>query len=143
MTYKKSIRKLRIRFQTRPSLKSPLKKSSGIKKRSGCKICIYPLRLSLWCTQTSKNAGYIKMIARNGPENQGSRRPGSTSKLTSKESLSKPKDHPGPRRPRGMQQMCNTHKPMRYCSPRFSRTTPWCWKILQHRHNPTEHWSRC
>ena len=41
------------------------------------------------------------MIFGNGPENQDSRIPGVTSKLTSQERLGKPEDHPGPQRPRG------------------------------------------
>ena len=32
---------------------------------------------------------------------------------------------------------------MRHFSPRFSRTTPWRWKILQQLHKPTEYWSCC
>ena len=84
-----------------------------------------PAQISLWRTQTSKNAGYIKMIFGNSPENRGLRRPGATSKLTSLERLKKHKYHPGLQIPRGMQPMCNPHKPMRRCSPRCSRTTPW------------------
>ena len=54
-------------------MKSSLKILSGIKKQLRCKIRIHPLRLSIWRTQTSKNAGYIKMTVGNDPKNQGSR----------------------------------------------------------------------
>ena len=83
------------------------------------------------------------MISRNGPKKQGSRRPGATWELTLQEHLWTSKDHSGPRIPRGMQQMCNPHKPMRQCSPIRSRTTPWRWQISQRQQNPTEHWLRC
>ena len=43
--------------------------------------------------KTSKNAGYIKMIFRNGTKYQGLRRPGATSSLTSQERLRKPEYH--------------------------------------------------
>ena len=73
-----------------------IEKLRGIKKRLRCQVHIHLLRLSLWRTEPSKNTGYIKMIVGNGPENQGSRRPEATSRLTSQERLRKPEDHLGP-----------------------------------------------
>ena len=69
---------------------------SGIKKQLQCKIRMHLLRFSPLRTQTSKNGGYINIIVGNGPENQGLRKPGATSRLTSKERSRKPKDNPGP-----------------------------------------------
>ena len=124
MTSRKLTRERRSRFKARIYLKNSPKKLSGIKKRPRCRILIHPLRLSLWHTQTSKTAGYIKMIVGNVPANRGSTKPGAISKLTSKERLRKHEDHPGIRRPRDMQPMCNPHKPTRNCLPRCSGTTP-------------------
>ena len=142
-TYKKSIGKWRSLFQAKTSLKSLLEKLSGIKKKYQWKICIHLLRLFLWRTQKSKNVGCIKIIVENGPENQGSRKPGATSRLTFLESSMKPEDRLGTQRPRGMQQMCKQHKPIRRFSPICIRTTPWRCQILQRRHKPTEPRSFC
>ena len=83
--------------------------------------------MSLRSTQTSKNAGYTRMIVDNGPKKQVSRKPGATSRLTLLDPSRKPKDHQGSRRLKDMQQMCKPHKLMRRFSPRCSRTTPWRW----------------
>ena len=90
-----------------------------------------------------ENAGYIKMIVGNIPTNLGLRRPGTISKITLQERLRKPEDHPGLQISRGMQPMCNPHKPTRCYSPICSRTTSWLWQISQLQHNPTENLSRC
>ena len=143
MTYKKSTGKWSSLFKARPSLKSSSNNLSGTNKWSQYKVQIHLLILWLGRMQKTKNAGYIKMIFGNGPENQDLRKPGSTSRLTLQERSSKPNDYPGPRRQRGMQQMWNTHKAMRRFSPRCSSTTHWQWKILQRRHNLTKPWPRC
>ena len=109
----------------KPSLKSLLRKFSGIKKQLQYKIRIHLPRLSLWRTQTSKNVGYIKIIVKNGPESQGLRNLRETSRLTSQERSRKTKDPPGPQRTKGMQQVCKPHKTMQSFSPRCSRTKPW------------------
>ena len=116
MTTRKLIGEWRSRFQARPSLKNSLKKLSGIKKRSWCRICIHPLRFSLWRTQISKNVGYIKMIFGNGSANRDSKKPGAISKITLQEHLRKHKYRPGLKRPRGIHPMCNPHNPKRRCS---------------------------
>ena len=124
-------------------LKNSSRKSSGIKKRSRVRIRIHPLILSLYRSQKSINAGYIKMLSRNVHANRVSTKPGAILKLTSQESLNKQKDPPWLWRPRGMRSMWNPHKPTRSCLMRCSRTTPWSWKILQRKHNPIEHRLRC
>ena len=84
-----------------------------------------------------KIAGYIKTIVNNGLVNQGSRKHGATSRLTSIEPSKRPKDHQGPQRPKAMQQTYTPHMPMGHFSPRCSRTTPWNWRISQWLHKPT------
>ena len=64
-----------------------------------CGVCIF--------------AAYPSVFVENGPENQGLRKPEANSRLTSIELSRKRKDHPGPQRLRGMQQICKPHKPMR------------------------------
>ena len=79
-------------------------------------------------------AGYIKMISGNGPANRVPTQPGAILKITFQDSLNKHKDPLGLRRPRGMQPMCNPHKPTQHCLLICSGTTPWHWKIMQRRH---------
>ena len=90
-----------------------------------------------------ENGGYIKTIVDNGLQKQGSRIPGSTSRITLIDPPRRPKDNQGPRRTEAMQRTYMLHKPMQHFSLRCSRTTPWIWLILQRLHKPTEHWSRC
>ena len=143
MTSRKLIGEWRNRFQARLSLKNSSKLLSGIKKQSWCIIRIRPLRLSLWRSQTSKNAGYIKIISGNGPANRDSTKPGAISKLNLQDHLRKNEDPPGLWRPRGTLPMYNIRRPARRCSLRCSSITPRRWQILQRRHKPTEHWLRC
>ena len=82
------------------------------------------------------------MIANNGLAKQGSIKHGATSRLTFLGPSKRPKDPQGPQRPKAMQRIHTLHKPMRHFSPRFRRTTPWRWQILQRLHKPTEHRSR-
>ena len=55
-----------------------------------------PSQIVSMALQTSKNVGYIKMIVENGLKNQGLRKTGATSRLTSLERSTKLDDHQGP-----------------------------------------------
>ena len=108
-----------------------------------CRIRIHWLIFFLWRTQTSKNAGWTKTIAKNGLTKQGLIKHGATSRLTSLRPSRIPKYPQGPRRLKAMQQMYTMHKPMRHFSLRCSRTTPWLWRISWRLHKPTEHRLPC
>ena len=95
------------------------------------------------CTQTLKNAGYTKTITKIGLAKHEVINHGATSKLTLIGPSRRPQNPQELQRPKAMQRMYTTHKPMRNVSQRCSRTTPWRWRISRRLHKLTEHRSRC